>query len=79
MAALESVHVQEVFSFLHHPADVTGVAGTQVMLALQVDSHVVGLVSDVRTQATGEPALAGPVGIAGHNIWQETRGQCLAG
>ena len=75
MAALEPVHVQQVFGFLHHTADVTRVAGTQVMLALQVDSHVVGLVSDVLTQAAGEFSLASPVCIAGHNIWQETRGQ----
>ena len=75
LAALKPVHVQQVFGLLHHTTDVTGVSRTQVMLALQVDSHVVGLVCDVLTQAAGEFALASPVGIAGHNIWQETRGQ----
>ena len=60
--------VKPVFCFLHSKAYITGVARAELMLALEVDPHVVSLVGDVATESARELAIFRSIRIGGHHI-----------
>ena len=63
------VLVEEVTGGLDHLASVTGISGAQFVLALEVDSHVVGLVGDMGAEGAGDPAVPRPARVGSHHIW----------
>ena len=66
LATFEPMVAQEMLGSVDSATDVTGVSGIQVMLALQVEPHVVGFVGGVLTDGAAQPAVPTFGGIAPH-------------